>query len=96
MQLLMSLALRMGRTLGELQQSMTASEFMMWAEYDRISPVGDIRGDILVAQVVSSVYGSQGVKVPIEDAMISWAGDAVESDADPFDALEIALSAASV
>ena len=39
----MSLALRMGRTLSELRQSMTASEMLMWIEYDRISPVGDIR-----------------------------------------------------
>ena len=42
----MALALRMGRTLGELRQTMTVGEFRMWAEYDRISPIGDIRGDI--------------------------------------------------
>ena len=46
MQFLMALALRMGRTLGELRQTMTVGEFRMWAEYDRISPIGDIRGDI--------------------------------------------------
>ncbi len=45
MQFLMALALRMGRTLGELRQTMTVGEFRMWAEYDRISPIGDIRGD---------------------------------------------------
>lgn len=46
----MSLALRMGRTLSELRQSMTASELLMWIEFDRQSPVGDIRGDIQAAQ----------------------------------------------
>ncbi|MDD9666244.1 phage tail protein, partial [Klebsiella pasteurii] len=32
MQFLMALALRMGRTLGELRQTMTVGEFRMWAE----------------------------------------------------------------
>lgn len=59
---LMSLALRMGRTLSELRQNMTASELLMWIEYDRQSPVGDIRGDIQAAQLVSAIYGSQGQK----------------------------------
>ncbi|MGM8436854.1 phage tail assembly protein T, partial [Enterobacter hormaechei] len=53
----MSLALRMGRTLSELRQNMTASELLMWIEYDRQSPVGDIRGDIQAAQLVSAIYG---------------------------------------
>ncbi len=34
----------------------------MWIEYDRQSPVGDIRGDIQAAQLVSAIYGSQGAK----------------------------------
>lgn len=73
MQFLMSLALRMGRTLGELRQTMTVGEFRLWAEYDRISPIGDIRGDILNAQLVSAVYGAQGGKLTIEDAQLSGA-----------------------
>jgi len=36
----MSLALRLGRTLHELRQTLTASELKMWIEYDRISPIG--------------------------------------------------------
>ncbi|MDY0791642.1 DUF4035 domain-containing protein, partial [Klebsiella pneumoniae] len=70
MQFLMALALRMGRTLGELRQTMTVGEFRMWAEYDRISPIGDIRGDILNAQLVSAVYGAQGGKVLMNPLMI--------------------------
>ena len=93
MQFLMSLALRMGRTLGELRQSMTANELMMWAEYDRLSPIGDVRGDILAAQIVSATYGAQGAKVSIEDALIQWIDDrdSLESDDEPFAALEAAL-----
>lgn len=97
MQFLMSLALRMGRTLGELRQSMTANELMMWAEYDRISPIGDVRGDILAAQIVSAAYGAQGVKVSIEDALIQWSNDSDKAgnDADPFASLEADLFAAA-
>lgn len=72
MQFLMALALRMGRTLGELRQTMTVGEFRMWAEYDRISPIGDIRGDILNAQLVSAVYGRRAVKSPLK--MLSFSG----------------------
>lgn len=85
----------MGRTLSELRQNMTASELLMWIEYDRQSPVGDIRGDIQAAQIVSAVYGSQGVKVPLEDAVIKWAEEVDENDKqDPFEALEEALLSA--
>lgn len=51
---------------------MTASELLMWIEYDRQSPVGDIRGDIQAAQLVSAIYGSQGAKVPLDDAILRW------------------------
>jgi hypothetical protein len=62
----------MGRTLSELRQSMTASELLMWIEFDRQSPVGDIRGDIQAAQIVSAIYGSQGAKVQLDDAILRW------------------------
>lgn len=97
MQFLMALALRMGRTLGELRQTMTVGEFRMWAEYDRISPIGDVRGDILNAQLVSAVYGSQCVKVTLEDAQLKWRTeeDEIIDSSDPFAGLEAALSAAA-
>ncbi|HCB2065795.1 MULTISPECIES: phage tail assembly protein T [Klebsiella pneumoniae complex] len=97
MQFLMALALRMGRTLGELRQTMTVGEFRMWAEYDRISPIGDVRGDILNAQLVSAVYGSQCVKVTLEDAQLKWSTeeDEISDSSDPFAGLEAALSAAA-
>ena len=97
MQFLMALALRMGRTLGELRQTMTVGEFRMWAEYDRISPIGDVRSDILNAQLVSAMYGSQGVKVTFLDALIKWNSEEAEvsDSSDPFAGLEAALLAAS-
>uniref|UniRef100_UPI00293B894F phage tail assembly protein T n=1 Tax=Escherichia coli TaxID=562 RepID=UPI00293B894F len=47
----MSLALRLGRTLHELRQTITASELKMWIEFDRISPIGDWRTDAQAAQI---------------------------------------------
>ncbi len=96
MKFLMALALRMGRTLAELRQTMTPSELLLWAEYDRTSPVGDVRGDIHNAQLVSAIYGAQGVKVQIDEAVIQWAGDTEEvSQKDPFAGLEAAFFEAS-
>ncbi|MCU1787520.1 DUF4035 domain-containing protein [Pectobacterium polaris] len=90
----MALALRLGRTLSELRQEMTASELRMWIEYDKISPLGDSRGDIHAAQIVSAVYGAQGVKVPLTDAMLNWSEEETH-EADPFGNLEEFLSIAA-
>lgn len=95
MQFLMALALRMGRTLSELRQTMTANELRMWAEYDRLSPIGDIRGDYHAAQITSALWGAQGVKVDISDAMLCWQPEVVDAELDPFLSLEAALSAAA-
>ncbi|EOC8986665.1 TPA: phage tail assembly protein T, partial [Escherichia coli] len=51
----MRLALRLGRTLSELRHSLSVSEAMMWMEFDRVSPLGDERGDIRNAQIVKAV-----------------------------------------
>jgi len=91
----MSLALRLGRTLAELRQSMTASELMMWIEYDRHSPIGDVRGDIQAAQITSAVYGAQGAKVALNDVLLQWSGDENAEAEDPFASLEAALDAAT-
>jgi len=98
MQFLMALALRMGRTLGELQQSLTASELMMWAEYDRYSPIGDERADLHAAQIVSAIFGAQGSKVSLDEAKLRWSlehGETTEVT-DPFSSLEAAFLAASL
>ena len=62
-----------------------------------ISPIGDIRGDILNAQLVSAMYGAQGGKVTIEDAQLKWSTeeDEASDSGDPFAGLEAALLAAS-
>ncbi|ATG18031.1 DUF4035 domain-containing protein [Providencia alcalifaciens] len=69
---LMTLALRMGRTVDELTRTMSADELIMWMAFDRLSPIGDIRGDIQTAHIVSSLYGAQGGKLSLHDAMLRW------------------------
>ncbi|WP_380177832.1 DUF4035 domain-containing protein [Kalamiella sp. sgz302252] len=68
----MTLALRLGRTLHELKETLTASELRMWIEYDRVNPISDRRGDIQSAQVATAVLNSQGAKVKMEDVLLQW------------------------
>lgn len=93
---MMALALRMGRTLSELSRSMTASELQLWMEFDRISPIGDVRGDIQAAQIASAVFNSQGCKATLQDVLLRWQQDEAETEqGDPFAKLEAALMAAA-
>ncbi|AOM42982.1 phage tail protein [Xenorhabdus hominickii] len=68
----MTLALRLGKTLTELQNGLSASELMLWRAYDRINPLSDRRGDIQAAQIASAVYQSQGAKISLSDALLEW------------------------
>lgn len=70
----MSLALRLGRTVHELMSTITASELKMWMEYDRLSPIGDQRGDIQAALISSATAQAQGHKVSISDFIPKWGG----------------------
>ncbi len=67
----------------------------MWMEFDRISPLGDERGDIRNAQIVKAVFGAQGMNVALKDAMLCWGEDEDKPEVDPFAALEDALSLAA-
>ncbi|QXO49529.1 DUF4035 domain-containing protein [Morganella morganii] len=88
----MTLALRMGRTVDELTRNMSTSELTMWMAFDRISPIGDIRGDIQTAHIVSSLYGSQGGKTSLRDALLKWGA---QDDTPAGDGLEEFLGAMS-
>jgi len=81
----MSLALRLGRTLSELMGTITASELKMWIEYDKLSPIGDQRGDIQAAIISSAMAQSQGHKVSMSDFIIDWGSseDTEETDSHP-------------
>ncbi len=49
----------------------------MWMEFDRVSPLGDERGDIRNAQIVKAVFGAQGMNVALKDAMLCWGEDEI-------------------
>lgn len=68
----MSLALRLGRTLHELRQTITASELKMWIAFDRVSPIGDWRGDAQAAQIAVSTLNAQGGKYEIKDLILKY------------------------
>lgn len=68
----MTLALRLGRTLAEISEEMTASELRLWLAYNRKSPIGDARGDVQTASLVSAVINSQGGKLSLNDALLQW------------------------
>ncbi|MHA0915361.1 phage tail assembly protein T [Kosakonia cowanii] len=75
----MSLALRLGRTLHELRQTLTASELKMWIAFDRVSPIGDWRGDVQAAQIAVATLNAQGGKYGIEDVILKF-GPQYEAD----------------
>ncbi|MFV8907052.1 DUF4035 domain-containing protein [Serratia fonticola] len=70
----MQLALRLCKTLGELQQSISVSELRMWMAFDRISPIGDDRNDYHAAQIAAAVFNAQRTKDPLSigDMLIRW------------------------
>ena len=67
----------------------------MWMEFDRVSPLGDERGDIRNAQIVKAVFGAQGMNVALKDAMLCWGEDEDKQEMGPFAELENALLFAS-
>ncbi len=69
---MLTLALRLGKTLSALQRELSASELMLWMAYDRENPLSDRRGDIQAAQIASAVYQSQGAKIGLNDALLKW------------------------
>lgn len=72
--------MRLGRTLKELNDTISVHELYTWMAYDRISPISDIRNDIHAAQISSSILQSQGSKVSLTDMLINWSGEEKEVD----------------
>lgn len=68
----LKLALRLGKTLAELEQSLTAREFYYWVAFDNLSPIGDERHDWHAAQIEAGIYRSQGVKSSLADCLIRF------------------------
>lgn len=91
----MTLALRLGRTLDELGQHMTARELMLWSAFDKQSPIGDQRGDIQHANSAAAICQALGGDAKLSDLLLKW-GESGEEDAtnddDAFESLFSSLA----
>lgn len=56
---LFKLAGHLGKTVGELEATMSASELSEWLAYDRLDPIGGYRGDIQAATIAASMGGGK-------------------------------------
>jgi hypothetical protein len=45
----------------------------MWIAYDRMSPIGDWRGDVQAAQISAAAFNAQGGKVNLPDLVLNGA-----------------------
>ena len=68
----MVLALRLGRTLGELMDTIETNEVWLWREWDRTSPLGDERADVLTASLAATVAQAAGAKLRATDMLVRW------------------------
>ncbi|SFU95213.1 DUF4035 domain-containing protein [Pseudomonas sp. OV546] len=71
----MALALRLGKTLRELIEQLSAEELFLWQAYNRESPISDVRGDVQTAILAAAVFQAQGAKVAPLDLLPRWRPD---------------------
>lgn len=72
MAFLLTLALRLGKTLQEICNQISAEELFLWQAYDRESPLGDQRADVLAAIGAATSFQAQGAKVTALDLLPTW------------------------
>ena len=76
---MLTLALRLGMTLHELRERMSAEELFLWMAYNEKSPLSDARGDIQASIIAASTLQAQGAKVTPMDLLPKWKSEAVRS-----------------
>lgn len=74
---MLTLALRLGKTLSEISQ-MPASELQLWWAFDSINPIGDARQDVHAAQITAAIFNAQGVKTTLNDTLLRWDVESVQ------------------
>lgn len=93
------LALALGRTVAELQSSMSSPEFNQWMAYYKLSPFGEDRADLragIIASTTANMHKKKGTKpFAPRDFMLDFMGRKKElSDEelkDKFKAATVAL-----
>lgn len=75
------LALALGRTVGELEHTLTVDELVEWQAYDRLDPFGGYRQDIQTAHLLYAKLGNDDNTItdflpidpnPMNDEMREW------------------------
>ncbi len=74
---MLTLALRLGKTLSEIGQ-MPTSELQLWWAFDSINPIGDARQDVHAAQITAAIFNAQGVKTTLNETLIQWDTESVQ------------------
>lgn len=74
---MLTLALRLGMTLQDLRERMSAEEMFLWMAYNEESPLSDARGDIQASIIAASTLQAQGAKVTPMDMIMKWKPDVV-------------------
>ncbi|WP_336938262.1 phage tail assembly protein T [Acinetobacter modestus] len=65
------LALRLGRTVSELDQTMSAREFDLWQAFNVFEPVGILREDALFANLIKTYARTKGLDdISMSDFML--------------------------
>ncbi|MDD1976927.1 DUF4035 domain-containing protein [Pseudomonas putida] len=72
MAFMLTLALRLGMTLQDLRERMSAEELFLWMAYNEESPLSDARGDIQASIIAASTLQAQGAKVTAMDLLPQW------------------------
>ncbi|MNJ36871.1 hypothetical protein D3C77_316760 [compost metagenome] len=72
---MLTLALRLGMTLQDLRERMSAEEMFLWMAYNEESPLSDARGDIQASIIAASTLQAQGAKVTPMDMLPKWRPD---------------------
>lgn len=77
------LALRLGRTVSELDQTMSAREFDMWQAFNVFEPVGILREDALFANLIHTYARTKGLDdISMSDFMLFRDRDSLMLDPD--------------
>lgn len=88
------LALKMGRTVAELQRSMSSAEFGEWVAFYSIEPFGDRVADLragVVASTVANVNRGKDSPVLAPIDLIPWAQEAKPDTPPPPEAVAAAF-----
>lgn len=48
--------MRLGRTVGELEKSMTYQEYQYWQAFDSLEPIGMLRENVFQAHIAKTVF----------------------------------------